>query len=161
MRWACLLVIALGCSRQVHPDDDPRVSPMERAVAVGLIALSTGVATTASQCPTTSADECHDLSWRAGSVVLGVTLATAAQAWLQAQEDEQEAAVKRKRSAAAALSRQTAGAARAAWLVPLPSGRPARSRGFFRGRKSRQASKTACTKWPQPTARTAFLKPFL
>ena len=59
------------------------------------------IATTASQCPTTTADECRDLSWRAGSVVLGVTLATSAQAWLQAQEDEQEAAVKRKRSAAA------------------------------------------------------------
>ena len=101
MRTALLLVVALGCSRQVHPEDDPRVSPMERAVAVGLVALSTGIATTASQCPTTSADECRDLSWRAGSVVLGVTLATSAQAWLQAQEDEQEAAVKRKRSDAA------------------------------------------------------------
>lgn len=101
MRWAFLLVIALGCSRQVHPDDDPRVSPMERAVAVGLIALSTGVATTASQCPTTSVDECRDLSWRAGSVVLGVTLATAAQAWLQAQDDEVEQQAKRKRSEAA------------------------------------------------------------
>jgi hypothetical protein len=101
MRAAFLLVIALGCSRQVHPEDDPRVSPMERAVAVGLVAISTGIATTASQCPTTSADECRDLSWRAGSVVLGVTLATSAQAWLQAQEDEQEAAVKRKRSDAA------------------------------------------------------------
>ena len=101
MRSALLLVAALGCSRQVHPEDDPRVSPMERAVAVGLVALSTGIATTASQCPTTSADECRDLSWRAGSVVLGVTLATSAQAWLQAQEDEQEAAVKRKRSDAA------------------------------------------------------------
>ena len=61
---------------------------MQRAVAVGLIALSTGIATTASQCPTTTADECRDLSWRAGSVVLGVTLATSAQAWLQAQDDE-------------------------------------------------------------------------
>ena len=101
MRAALLLVVALGCSRQVHPDDDPRISPMERAVAVGLVAISTGIATTASQCPTTSADECRDLSWRAGSVVLGVTLATSAQAWLQAQEDEQEAAVKRKRSDAA------------------------------------------------------------
>mgnify|MGYP001205213787 FL=1 len=101
MRAAMLLVAALGCSRQVHPEDDPRVSPMERAVAVGLVALSTGIATTASQCPTTTADECRDLSWRAGSVVLGVTLATSAQAWLQAQEDEQEAAVKRKRSEAA------------------------------------------------------------
>ena len=101
MRTALLLVAALGCSRQVHPDDDPRISPMERAVAVGLVAISTGIATTASQCPTTSADECRDLSWRAGSVVLGVTLATSAQAWLQAQEDEQEAAVKRKRSDAA------------------------------------------------------------
>ena len=101
MRAALLLVAALGCSRQVHPEDDPRVSPLERAVAVGLVALSTGIATTASQCPTTSADECRDLSWRAGSVVLGVTLATSAQAWLQAQEDEQEAAVKRKRSEAA------------------------------------------------------------
>ena len=101
MRAALLLVAALGCSRQVHPEDDPRVSPMERAVAVGLVALSTGIATTASQCPTTTADECRDLSWRAGSVVLGVTLATSAQAWLQAQEDEQEAAVKRKRSDAA------------------------------------------------------------
>ena len=101
MRATLLLVAALGCSRQVHPEDDPRVSPMERAVAVGLVALSTGIATTASQCPTTSADECRDLSWRAGSVVLGVTLATSAQAWLQAQEDEQEAAVKRKRSDAA------------------------------------------------------------
>ena len=101
MRTALLLVATLGCSRQVHPEDDPRVSPMERAVAVGLVALSTGIATTASQCPTTSADECRDLSWRAGSVVLGVTLATSAQAWLQAQEDEQEAAVKRKRSDAA------------------------------------------------------------
>lgn len=101
MRSALLLMIALGCSRQVHPDDDPRVSPMERAVAVGLIALSTGVATTASQCPTTSVDECRDLSWRAGSVVLGVTLATAAQAWLQAQDDEVEQQAKRKRSEAA------------------------------------------------------------
>ena len=101
MRAALLLVVALGCSRQVHPEDDPRVSPMERAVAVGLVAISTGIATTASQCPTTTADECRDLSWRAGSVVLGVTLATSAQAWLQAQEDEQEAAVKRKRSDAA------------------------------------------------------------
>ena len=101
MRTALLLVVALGCSRQVHPEDDPRISPMERAVAVGLVAISTGIATTASQCPTTSADECRDLSWRAGSVVLGVTLATSAQAWLQAQEDEQEAAVKRKRSDAA------------------------------------------------------------
>ena len=99
---AALLLLRLGaCSRQVHPDDDPRISPMERAVAVGLVAISTGIATTASQCPTTSADECRDLSWRAGSVVLGVTLATSAQAWLQAQEDEQEAAVKRKRSDAA------------------------------------------------------------
>lgn len=101
MRAALLLLMLGACSRQVHPDDDPRISPMERAVAVGLIALSTGIATTASQCPTTTADECRDLSWRAGSVVLGVTLATSAQAWLQAQEDEQEAAVKRKRSAAA------------------------------------------------------------
>lgn len=101
MRAALLLVLLGACSRQVHPDDDPRISPMERAVAVGLIALSTGLATTASQCPTTTADECRDLSWRAGSVVLGVTLATSAQAWLQAQEDEQEAAVKRKRSEAA------------------------------------------------------------
>lgn len=101
MRAALLLVMLGACSRQVHPDDDPRISPMERAVAVGLIALSTGIATTASQCPTTTADECRDLSWRAGSVVLGVTLATSAQAWLQAQEDEQEAAVKRKRSEAA------------------------------------------------------------
>lgn len=101
MRAALLLLLLGACSRQVHPDDDPRISPMERAVAVGLIALSTGIATTASQCPTTTADECRDLSWRAGSVVLGVTLATSAQAWLQAQEDEQEAAVKRKRSEAA------------------------------------------------------------
>jgi hypothetical protein len=101
MRAALLLVVALGCSRQVHPEDDPRVSPMERAVAVGLVALSTGIATTASQCPTTSADECRDLSWRAGSVVLGVTLATSAQAWLQAQDDEVQAAAKRKRSEAA------------------------------------------------------------
>ena len=101
MRAALLLLMLGACSRQVHPDDDPRISPMERAVAVGLVALSTGIATTASQCPTTSADECRDLSWRAGSVVLGVTLATSAQAWLQAQEDEQEAAVKRKRSDAA------------------------------------------------------------
>ena len=101
MRAALLLLMLGACSRQVHPDDDPRISPVERAVAVGLIALSTGIATTASQCPTTTADECRDLSWRAGSVVLGVTLATSAQAWLQAQEDEQEAAVKRKRSEAA------------------------------------------------------------
>ena len=101
MRAALLLVLLGACSRQMHPDDDPRISPMERAVAVGLVALSTGLATTASQCPTTTADECRDLSWRAGSVVLGVTLATSAQAWLQAQEDEQEAAVKRKRSEAA------------------------------------------------------------
>ena len=101
MRAALLLLMLGACSRQVHPDDDPRISPMERAVAVGLVALSTGIATTASQCPTTTADECRDLSWRAGSVVLGVTLATSAQAWLQAQEDEQEAAVKRKRSEAA------------------------------------------------------------
>ena len=101
MRTALLLVAALGCSRQVHPDDDPRISPMERAVAVGLVAISTGIATTASQCPTTSADECRDLSWRAGSVVLGVTLATSAQAWLQAQDDEVQAAAKRKRSEAA------------------------------------------------------------
>jgi hypothetical protein len=101
MRAAFLLLMLGACSRQVHPEDDPRVSPMERAVAVGLVAISTGIATTASQCPTTSADECRDLSWRAGSVVLGVTLATSAQAWLQAQEDEQEAAVKRKRSDAA------------------------------------------------------------
>ena len=101
MRTALLLLMLGACSRQVHPEDDPRVSPMERAVAVGLVAISTGIATTASQCPTTSADECRDLSWRAGSVVLGVTLATSAQAWLQAQEDEQEAAVKRKRSEAA------------------------------------------------------------
>ena len=101
MRAALLLLMLGACSRQVHPEDDPRVSPMERAVAVGLVAISTGIATTASQCPTTSADECRDLSWRAGSVVLGVTLATSAQAWLQAQEDEQEAAVKRKRSDAA------------------------------------------------------------
>ena len=101
MRAALLLLMLGACSRQVHPEDDPRVSPMERAVAVGLVAISTGIATTASQCPTTSADECRDLSWRAGSVVLGVTLATSAQAWLQAQEDEQEAAVKRKRSEAA------------------------------------------------------------
>ena len=101
MRAALLLLMLGACSRQVHPDDDPRVSPMERAVAVGLVALSTGIATTASQCPTTTADECRDLSWRAGSVVLGVTLAASAQAWLQAQEDEQEAAVKRKRSEAA------------------------------------------------------------
>ena len=101
MRSALLLLMLGACSRQVHPDDDPRISPMERAVAVGLVAISTGIATTASQCPTTSADECRDLSWRAGSVVLGVTLATSAQAWLQAQEDEQEAAVKRKRSDAA------------------------------------------------------------
>ena len=101
MRAALLLLMLGACSRQVHPDDDPRISPMERAVAVGLIALSTGIATTASQCPTTTVDECRDLSWRAGSVVLGVTLATSAQAWLQAQDDEQEAAVKRKRSEAA------------------------------------------------------------
>ena len=101
MRAALLLLMLGACSRQVHPDDDPRISPMERAVAVGLVAISTGIATTASQCPTTSADECRDLSWRAGSVVLGVTLATSAQAWLQAQEDEREAAVKRKRSDAA------------------------------------------------------------
>ena len=110
MRAALLLLVLGACSRQVHPDDDPRISPVERAVAVGLIALSTGIATTASQCPTTTADECRDLSWRAGSVVLGVTLATSAQAWLQAQEDEQEAAVKRKRSEAA----KAAAAARAA-----------------------------------------------
>jgi hypothetical protein len=101
MRAALLLLMLGACSRQVHPDDDPRISPMERAVAVGLVALSTGIATTASQCPTTTADECRDLSWRAGSVVLGVTLATSAQAWLQAQDDEVEAAAKRKRSDAA------------------------------------------------------------
>ena len=101
MRAALLLLMLGACSRQVHPDDDPRISPVERAVAVGLIALSTGIATTASQCPTTTADECRDLSWRAGSVVLGVTLATSAQAWLQAQDDEVERLAKRKRSAAA------------------------------------------------------------
>ena len=101
MRAALLLLLVGACSRQVHPDDDPRISPMERAVAVGLIALSTGIATTASQCPTTTADECRDLSWRAGSVVLGVTLATSAQAWLQAQDDEVERLAKRKRSEAA------------------------------------------------------------
>ena len=101
MRAALLLLMLGACSRQVHPEDDPRVSPMERAVAVGLVAISTGIATTASQCPTTSADECRDLSWRAGSVVLGVTLATSAQAWLQAQDDEVQAAAKRKRSEAA------------------------------------------------------------
>ena len=101
MRAALLLLMLGACSRQVHPDDDPRVSPMERAVAVGLVAISTGIATTASQCPTTSADECRDLSWRAGSVVLGVTLATSAQAWLQAHDDEVQAAAKRKRSEAA------------------------------------------------------------
>ena len=110
MRAALLLLLVGACSRQVHPDDDPRISPMERAVAVGLIALSTGIATTASQCPTTTADECRDLSWRAGSVVLGVTLATSAQAWLQAQDDEVEAKAKRKRSEAA----KAAAAARAA-----------------------------------------------
>ncbi len=109
MRAALLLVLLGACSRQMHPDDDPRISPMERAVAVGLVALSTGLATTASQCPTTTADECRDLSWRAGSVVLGVTLATSAQAWLQAQDDEVEAAAKRKRSEAA----KAAAAARA------------------------------------------------
>lgn len=101
MRAALLLLMLGACSRQVHPDDDPRISPMERAVAVGLIALSTGIATTASQCPTTTADECRDLSWRAGSVVVGVTLATSAQAWLQAQDDEVERLAKRKRSEAA------------------------------------------------------------
>lgn len=101
MRAALLLLLLGACSRQVHPDDDPRISPVERAVAVGLIALSTGIATTASQCPTTTADECRDLSWRAGSVVLGVTLATSAQAWLQAQDDEVERLAKRKRSEAA------------------------------------------------------------
>lgn len=101
MRAALLLLMLGACSRQVHPDDDPRISPVERAVAVGLIALSTGIATTASQCPTTTADECRDLSWRAGSVVLGVTLATSAQAWLQAQDDEVERLAKRKRSEAA------------------------------------------------------------
>lgn len=101
MRAALLLLLLGACSRQVHPDDDPRISPVERAVAVGLIALSTGIATTASQCPTTTADECRDLSWRAGSVVVGVTLATSAQAWLQAQDDEVERLAKRKRSEAA------------------------------------------------------------
>lgn len=101
MRAALLLLMLGACSRQVHPDDDPRISPVERAVAVGLIALSTGIATTASQCPTTTADECRDLSWRAGSVVVGVTLATSAQAWLQAQDDEVERLAKRKRSEAA------------------------------------------------------------
>lgn len=110
MRAALLLLLLGACSRQVHPDDDPRISPVERAVAVGLIALSTGIATTASQCPTTTADECRDLSWRAGSVVLGVTLATSAQAWLQAQDDEVERLAKRKRSEAA----KAAAAARAA-----------------------------------------------
>lgn len=125
MRAALLLLMFGACSRQVHPDDDPRISPMERAVAVGLVAISTGIATTASQCPTTSADECRDLSWRAGSVVLGVTLATSAQAWLQAQDDEVQAAAKRKRSEAA----KAAAEARAKKKVDTPTSKDTDTEG--------------------------------
>jgi hypothetical protein len=125
MRAPLLLLMLGACSRQVHPEDDPRISPMERAVAVGLVAISTGIATTASQCPTTSADECRDLSWRAGSVVLGVTLATSAQAWLQAQDDEVQAAAKRKRSEAA----KAAAEARAKKKVDTPTSKDTDTEG--------------------------------
>ena len=101
MRYALALALLVGCARNVRDDDDPRVSPMERAFAIGLIALSTGAATTASQCPTTTRGECVDLTWRAGSVVLGVSIAAAAQAWLEAQDDEVAAAERRRRSDAA------------------------------------------------------------
>jgi hypothetical protein len=101
MKCALVGLLALGCSTHARDDDDPRISPMERAVAVGIIALSTGAATTASQCPTTTADECRDLSWRAGSVVVGVSLAAAAQAWLEAQDDAVRDAERRRRSDAA------------------------------------------------------------
>jgi hypothetical protein len=101
MRCAIVALCAFGCSVQPRDDDDPRISPMERAVAVGIIALSTGAATTATQCPTTSADECRELSWRAGSVVVGVSLAAAAQAWLEAQDDAVRDAERRRRSDAA------------------------------------------------------------
>lgn len=101
MRYVLALCLVVGCARDAREDDDPRVSPMQRAFAVGLIALSTGAATTASQCPTTTRGECFDLTWRAGSVVLGVSVAAAAQAWLEAQDDEVAAAERRRRSEAA------------------------------------------------------------
>jgi hypothetical protein len=81
-------VLLVGCGGQ------PRVrpSPVERAIAIGLVTLGTGAATVAAQCPDSTEDECQALSARAGAVVLSVSLAAAAQAWLVASDDESERA---------------------------------------------------------------------
>jgi hypothetical protein len=85
-------VLLVGCGGQ------PRVrpSPVERAVAIGLVTLGTGAATVAAQCPDSTEDECQALSARAGAVVLSVSLAAAAQAWLVASDDEAERARKQE-----------------------------------------------------------------
>jgi len=86
-----LAMSLIGCGAAPRKgDDEPRLrpSPAERAVAIGLVTLGTGVATIASSCPDQTAEDCRALSARAGAVVLSVSIAAAAQAWLAASDDE-------------------------------------------------------------------------
>jgi hypothetical protein len=91
---------------------------VDRALAVGLVSLGTGAATTASTCAESAAAECERVSWRSGTVVLGVALAAGAQAWLEYQDD---AALERARAARSAAAREAAARRRAA---PPPSPAP-------------------------------------
>ena len=83
---AAALLVGCGGTPRVRP------SPVERAVAIGLVTLGTGAATVAAECPDATKAECKALSARAGAVVLSVALAAAAQAWLVASDDETERA---------------------------------------------------------------------
>ena len=102
-------VAAVGCA-------GPSTA-VDRALAVGLVSLGTGAATAASTCAESAAAECERVSWRSGTVVLGVALAAGAQAWLEYQDD---AALERQRAARSAAARAAAARRR----PPLPATPP-------------------------------------
>jgi hypothetical protein len=87
-----LAVGLLGCGGAPRDGETTpvrtRPSPTQRAWVIGLVTLAGGVSTVASSCPHQTGAECAALSARAGAVVLSVSVAAAAQAWLAAADDE-------------------------------------------------------------------------
>ena len=87
-----LAVGLLGCGGAPREGETTpvrtRPSPTQRAWVIGLVTLAGGASTVAASCPDQTGAECAALSARAGAVVLSVSIAAAAQAWLAAADDE-------------------------------------------------------------------------
>lgn len=94
-----LAVSLLGCGGAPREGDVVRVrpSPAQRAWVIGLVTLAGGASTVAASCPRSTDEQCAALSAQAGAVVLSVSVAAAAQAWLAAADDEAEQAAELER----------------------------------------------------------------